>query len=103
MNGVVVAKRDGARRSDGHIEAVAVYDFVEFVLRLEISQLGISQHGKVPGASFDTMIEKHQKKRLFYRRINQLSDFDAMTRENSRSWYRLASWHHTSKLPRKMP
>jgi len=34
---------------DGHIEAIAVIHLVEFVLRFEIAQLGIGQHGSRPG------------------------------------------------------
>lgn len=45
MNRVVVPERDRTSRRDGYIEAVTVVHFVELVLGLEVSQLGIGQHG----------------------------------------------------------
>lgn len=40
--------QDSSGGRDGHIEAVAVVDFVELVLWLDVAQLGIGEHGIRP-------------------------------------------------------
>lgn len=41
---IVVTKRDSACRRHRHVKTVAVNHFVEFVSRLEVAQLRISEH-----------------------------------------------------------
>ena len=42
---IVVAERDRPSGRNSHVKAVAVVHLIKFVLRLEVAQLGISQHG----------------------------------------------------------
>jgi hypothetical protein len=51
---------------DGHIEAVAVIRFVKLVLRLEVAQLGIGQHGIRPISTQNTMLKTSAKYSIFF-------------------------------------
>ena len=56
----VVAESNRPRRRAGYIEDVTVVHFVEFIFRLDVTQLGIGQHGRVSSRKHHTPPSSHQ-------------------------------------------
>lgn len=66
VNRVVVSEGSGSCRCHRHIESITVVHFVEFVLGLQISRLGIGQYAKGLPGDKNTMIFHAMVFRLFF-------------------------------------
>ncbi|CEJ49112.1 hypothetical protein XAB3213_4960002 [Xanthomonas citri pv. bilvae] len=91
MDRVVVAERDRSGGRDGYIEAVTVIHLVELVLRLEVAQLGIGQHGSRPDSA---QIPRSENRPILAQNNNKiivLRNFNTMHIRKVVAWYRRQS------------
>lgn len=58
---------------DGYIETVTVVHFVELVFRLDVTQLGIGQHGQGGFPLKNTMLTPHRIDSIKILQINTLT------------------------------
>gem|GEM_PF-6011205 len=87
MNGTIMRDTYSSSRSDRNIQTITVINFIEFLLRLKVTQSGVSQHGLLFSFIKKHHVVKNSKKLFNYMFLKNLQERNTMNQPKLSTWY----------------